>query len=136
MGIIDKIRKQPADKASKGAAAPKKTAKKEVDVTVKAPVTTLPGWMYELVGKPRVSEKASRLIQETSTYTFNVPIDAEKIAIRKAIEARYSVKVSAVRTIRGAGKKVSRGRISGQRNRWKKAMVELAPGQTLDLSAS
>jgi large subunit ribosomal protein L23 len=138
MGIIDRIRKQPADKATKDAAAPKtkKTAKKpEADLSVKAPTTVLPSWMYSVVGAPRVSEKASRLVTETNTYTFNVPIAAEKVAIRKAIEARYGVKVVAVRTIRGAGKVVRRGRIEGRRNAWKKALVELKPGSSIDLSA-
>ncbi len=137
MGIIDRIRKQPADKAPKEAAAKKKPAKKEQDteLSVKAPATVLPAWMYTVVGTPRISEKSSRLVQEGSTYTFNVPVSAEKIAIRKAIEARYGVKVVAVRTVRGAGKVVTRGRIIGRRNAWKKAMVELKAGQTIDLSA-
>lgn len=138
MGIIDRIRKQPADKAPKSAAAPKtkKTAKKsETDLTVKAPATVLPSWMYTIVGTPRVSEKASRLVQETNSYTFNVPLTAEKVAIRKAIEARYGVKVVAVRTVRGPGKVVRRGRIEGRRSAWKKALVELKPGSTIDLSA-
>lgn len=138
MGIIDRIRKQPADKATKDAAAPKtkKTTKKqEADLSVKAPTTVLPSWMYSIVGAPRVSEKASRLVTETNVYTFNVPISAEKVAIRKAIEARYGVKVVAVRTIRGAGKVVRRGRIEGRRNAWKKALVELKPGSSIDLSA-
>ncbi len=139
MGIIDRIRKQPATKPTKDAATPKtkKTTKKqETDLSVKAPATVLPAWMYSVVGTPRISEKASRLVQEGNTYTFNVPISAEKIAIRKAIEARYGVKVVSVRTVRGPGKIVRRGRISGRRNAWKKALVELATGQTIDLSAS
>jgi large subunit ribosomal protein L23 len=101
---------------------------------VKAPTTVLPSWMYSIVGAPRVSEKASRLVQETNVYTFNVPISAEKVAIRKAIEARYGVKVVAVRTVRGPGKVVRRGRVEGRRNAWKKAMVELKPGSSIDLS--
>ena len=75
-------------------------------------------------------------MQTANTYTFSVPLDAEKIAIRKAVEARYGVRVLAVRVIRGAGKMVQRGRITGQRNRWKKAMVELAPGQSIDVTTS
>lgn len=143
MGIIDRIRKQPAEKAKKDAAAPKTkkvTAKKQAsesisDLSVKAPATVLPSWMYTIVGAPRISEKASRLVTETNTYTFNVPISAEKVAIRKAIEARYGVKVVAVRTVRGPGKVVRRGRIEGRRNAWKKALVELTKGSSIDLSA-
>ena len=139
MGIIDRIRKQPADKtkSAKGAAPKKKATKKsaEADLTVKAPATVLPAWMYSVVGTPRISEKSSRLTQQRNTYTFNVPISAEKVAIRKAIEARYGVKVMTVRTVRGAGKIVRRGRVEGRRNAWKKAMVQLKSGQTIDVSA-
>ncbi len=140
MGIIDRIRKQPADTAAKEAAPKtKKTSakkqKSETELTTKPQSTELPTWMYTIVGAPRVSEKASRLVTETNTYTFNVPISAEKVAIRKAIEARYGVKVVAVRTVRGPGKVVRRGRIEGRRNAWKKALVELKPGSSIDLTA-
>lgn len=136
MGIINRIRKQPTDKVVKDAAPKtKKTTKKDdAELTVKAPTTVLPAWMYSVVGVPRVSEKVSRLVQSANTYTFNVPLSAEKVAIRKAIEARYGVKVVAVRTLRGAGKVVRRGRIEGRRAAWKKALVELKPGSSIDLS--
>lgn len=134
MGIIDRIRKQPADKKAAAPKTKKVTKKDEAELTVKAPATVLPAWMYEIVGTPRVSEKASRLVQ-SNTYTFNVPVSAEKVAIRKAIEARYGVKVVAVRTVRGAGKIVRRGRVEGRRAAWKKALVELKPGSSIDLSA-
>lgn len=134
MGIIDRIRKQPADKKAAAPKTKKVTKKDEAELTVKAPAAVLPAWMYEIVGTPRVSEKASRLVQ-SNTYTFNVPVSAEKVAIRKAIEARYGVKVVAVRTVRGAGKIVRRGRVEGRRAAWKKALVELKPGSSIDLSA-
>lgn len=139
MGIIDRIRKQPTDKTkSDKDAAPKKKATKrsaDADLAVKAPATVLPAWMYSIIGTPRVSEKSSRLTQEGNTYTFNVPVSAEKVAIRKAVEARYGVNVMAVRTVRGPGKIVRRGRVEGRRNAWKKALVQLKTGQTMDVSA-
>jgi large subunit ribosomal protein L23 len=60
-------------------------------------------------------------------------VDATKIEIRKAVEALYKVNVVAVRTVRNLGKIVRRGRISGQRNRSKKAFVTLKAGQKIDL---
>jgi len=81
---------------------------------------------------PRVSEKAAMLTSK-GTYVFNVPVSAEKIEIRKAIEALYKVKIERVNTARGIGKVVRRGRIAGRRNNWKKAIVTLKAGQTIDL---
>lgn len=85
-----------------------------------------------LLIRPHVTEKAAHLA-ELGTYVFEVPFEAEKIAIRKAVESLYKVKVSDVRTIRHAGKPVFRGRRHGARNRWKKALVTLAAGQKIDL---
>ena len=82
--------------------------------------------------KPHVSEKAARFADK-GIYVFDVPVTANKVEIRKAVEMQYKVSVTGVRTIRGIGKPVLRGRISGRRNRWKKAMVELKKGQTISL---
>ena len=84
------------------------------------------------ISSPRVSEKAATLAAK-NVYVFNVPTSANKVEIRKSVEAMYSVKVIGVRTVRGAGKFVRRGKTSGQRNAWKKAMVTLAKGSTLNL---
>ncbi|MCI0479759.1 50S ribosomal protein L23 [Candidatus Uhrbacteria bacterium] len=67
------------------------------------------------------------------TYVFDVPVDANKVEIRKAVEALYKVSVTSVRTIRGIGKILRRGRIGGRRAAWKKAVVTLKEGQTIDL---
>ena len=140
MGIIDRIRK--SDAAPKK--EPKKTTKKAaVATTDAAPATQtnasakqLQPWALKLIRRPRVTEKAARLAKEENVYTFDVPVDAEKIAIKKTIEAMYKVRVLSVHTIRGEGKIVRRGRIEGQRNRGKKALVKLAAGQTIDIYAS
>ena len=81
---------------------------------------------------PHVSEKAAKH-SSNGTYVFNVPISSNKIEIRKAVEALYGVNVVAVRMIRGIGKPVSRGKIIGRRNRWKKALVTVKSGQKIDL---
>lgn len=142
MGIIDRIRKSDAAPTKE---LKKKTAKKVVATTseetttvakVNAPAKQLQAWALKLIRRPRVTEKASRLAQEENVYTFDVPCDAEKIAIKKTIETMYNVRVLSVRTIRGEGKFVRRGRIEGQRNRWKKALVKVAAGQTIDIYAS
>ncbi len=85
-----------------------------------------------LLLKPHVSEKAA-VKADKGIYIFDVPVSANKIEVRKAVEAIYGVNVVAVRTQRGIGKIVRRGRTVGRRNAWKKALVELKPGQTLTL---
>lgn len=81
---------------------------------------------------PRVSEKAAVLAHK-GTYVFNVPVTANKVEIKKAVEAFFKVNVVGVRTVRGVGKIVRRGRTAGLRNRWKKAIVSLKHGQKIDL---
>ncbi|HEU0051149.1 MAG TPA: 50S ribosomal protein L23 [Patescibacteria group bacterium] len=87
---------------------------------------------FRLLRRPHVSERAARQT-ERNVYVFDVPVSAEKISIRKAVESLYKVNVIGVRTIRHAGKPVYRGRRPGVRNAWKKALVTLAPGQKIDL---
>lgn len=82
--------------------------------------------------KPHVSEKAA-VLAEQSVYVFDVALNANKVEIAKAVRAIYGVEVVSVRTQRGIGKVVSRGKIAGRRSSWKKALVELKKGQKLTL---
>jgi large subunit ribosomal protein L23 len=89
--------------------------------------------VYQIILSPVVTEKATRL-NETSQVTFKVTLDATKPEIKAAVEKLFNVKVEAVNTIRMKGKtKRFRGR-EGQRSDWKKAMVKLQAGQTIDLT--
>jgi len=87
---------------------------------------------YRLLIKPLITEKATNLSAENK-YVFVVSNRANKIMIVKAIEATYGVKPTAVNIINRAGKKVSRGRISGQRKDWKKAIITLKKGETIKI---
>ncbi|OGL73570.1 50S ribosomal protein L23 [Candidatus Uhrbacteria bacterium RIFCSPHIGHO2_12_FULL_60_25] len=82
--------------------------------------------------KPHVSEKAAYLA-DRGVYVFDVPLHANKVEIRKAVEALYKVNVTNVRTERGIGKIVRRGRVAGKRSDWKKALVEVQKGQSINL---
>ena len=73
------------------------------------------------------------MLTEKGVYTFDVPVTAEKISVRKAVEALYGVKVSDVRMVRHAGKPVFKGRRPTAKKSWKKALVTLVKGQKLDL---
>ena len=89
--------------------------------------------MYQTILSPVVTEKATANT-ERGQVTFKVALDATKPEIKAAVETLFGVKVLAVNTIRMKGKtKRFRGR-PGQRSDWKKAMVRLAEGQSIDLT--
>ncbi|WP_456237359.1 50S ribosomal protein L23 [Falsiroseomonas algicola] len=89
--------------------------------------------VYQVILAPVVTEKATRL-NEASQVTFKVTQDATKPEIRAAVEKLFNVKVEAVNTLVMKGKtKRFRGR-PGQRSDWKKAVVTLQAGQTIDLT--
>lgn len=90
------------------------------------------GTSYRLLVSPRISEKAA-VSASKNVYVFNVPVSAEKVEIAKAVTALYGVAVEAVRTARGIGKRMVRGKRMGRRNKWKKAYVSVKQGQKIDL---
>ncbi len=135
MSILDRLKKDASEPKAKKAPA-KRAVKPAVEATeVKSDMGTpkaIPAHLLHILVRPHVSEKAARL-GALNTYVFDVTLNAEKIAIKKAIESLYSVKVAAVRTVRGIGKPANRGRRPGSRSDWKKALVTIVPGQKLDL---
>ena len=66
-------------------------------------------------------------------YTFEVAADATKVEIRKAVERLFEVKVVSVRTMNCRGKDRRVGRSVGRRRHWKKAIVEVAEGEMIDV---
>jgi len=83
--------------------------------------------------RPLVTEKATAL-SEQNQFVFRVSIEATKPEIKASVEALFGVKVLAVNTLVVKGKtKRFKGR-PGQRSDWKKAMVKLAEGQSIDLT--
>ena len=89
--------------------------------------------MYQTILSPLITEKATAL-SEQNQVVFKVQIDATKPEIKAAVEGLFNVKVLAVNTMVVKGKtKRFRGR-QGQRSDWKKAMVRLAEGQSIDLT--
>jgi len=92
-----------------------------------------PERMYDLVRSPVITEKAT-MITEHNQVTFRVPLDADKRAVKVAVEKLFKVKVTAVNTIRVKGKrKLVRGR-PGARSDYKKAIVTLAEGSKIDVT--
>jgi large subunit ribosomal protein L23 len=89
--------------------------------------------MYQTILSPLVTEKATAL-SESGQVVFRVALEATKPEIKAAVEGLFNVKVLAVNTLVVKGKtKWFRGR-EGRRSDWKKAMVRLAEGQSIDLT--
>ena len=87
--------------------------------------------------KPLVTEKQTKITEKNpSRYGFIVRPEANKLQIKKAVESLYHVTVVDVNTLRYAGKRLSRytkaGLIKGQKNAFKKAIVTVKEGDTID----
>lgn len=81
--------------------------------------------------RPYITEKTTAMMAENK-YTFVVPLTANKIEIRQAVEQIFKVKVLDVNTIRVMGKTKRMGRNVGKRPDFKKAIVKLAPGERIE----
>jgi large subunit ribosomal protein L23 len=87
----------------------------------------------EILVKPLVTEKSHEQLDRHGAYTFVVANDANKIEIADAIERQFNVKVKDVRTMRYAGKEKRMGRWMGRKAAWKKAVVTLAEGDSIEI---
>ena len=82
--------------------------------------------------RPVISEKSYALIAE-GKYTFRVDDRAHKTQIAQAVEEIFDVQVAAVRTAKVRAKPKRRGLHQGRTRAWKKAVVQLAPGERIEL---
>ena len=86
--------------------------------------------------KPVITEKATMASEVNNRYTFEVAKTSNKVEIKKAVEAVYGVSVEKVRTINVRPNRKSRytksGVITGKTNAIKKAIVQVAEGDTID----
>ena len=87
----------------------------------------------DIVRRARITEKGTRIRENQNGYLFEVARDANKIQVKQAVEAIFNVKVSTVRTLRVHGKPKRVGRHAGHRPDWKKAIVTLKKGETIEL---
>ncbi len=86
----------------------------------------------EVLIRPVISEKSYEQITQ-NRYTFKVHQDAHKTQIRQAVEELFDVKVVAVRVIKVQAKPKRRGATTGMRKGWKKAVVELKAGDSIEI---
>ena len=93
---------------------------------------------YDIIREPVITERSmeqffDRQGNEIHKYTFKVPVTANKVEIKKAVEEVFGVKVEKVTTMRVLGKVKRMGANSGKRPDWKKAIVKLtADSKTIE----
>ena len=89
-----------------------------------------------IIKKPVITEKMTAISEKLNRYAFIVDVRANKLQIKQAVQELYGVQVAAVNTMRYDGKLKSRytkaGVISGRRDAFKKAIVTVAKGETID----
>jgi len=96
-------------------------------------VTSLRDDIRRVIVRPVISEKSFQLVQAHNQYTFRVLEGAHKTEIRQAVEDLFDVTVTDVRTVSVRSKPKRRGFSRGRRPGWKKAIVELRPGDKIEL---
>ena len=102
-------------------------ARKKVDINISQ------NKAYQTILKPLVTERSTQL-SEFNKIVFSIPLTATKLEVKSSIEKIFSVKVKSVNTILTKGKVKRFKGVLGRRNSSKKAIVTLAPGNTIDLS--
>ena len=89
--------------------------------------------LHRIIVRPLITEKSSAAYQDRGEYTFEVHPEATKPQIRSAIEQLFGVKVTGVWTSNMRGKEKRMGRTVGRRPNWKKAIVTLREGDTIEI---
>jgi large subunit ribosomal protein L23 len=94
--------------------------------------------MQTIIKKPLITEKATVASEKLNRFTFEVDKKANKIEIKNAVEKMYGVHVTDVRTLNYGGGKSSvkftnKGIVEQKSKQWKKAVVTVADGETIDL---
>jgi len=88
--------------------------------------------IFDVLRAPQMSEKTLSLKEEANQFAFEVDPRANKIQIKESIEKSFKVSVLKVRTMNVRGKKKRLGRYQGRKSSWKKALVTLKEGDTIE----
>ena len=88
--------------------------------------------IYQIIKKPLITEKGTRQKESYNQICLKVDRRANKVEIRQAVEQLFKTRVLEVKTMNMTGKKRRVGRNMGTRSDWKKAIVKLAPGKTIE----
>jgi len=106
----------------------KETVKKESRV-----VSNSGAW--NVLQSPCITEKAVNMSSYGNFYVFHISTDANKVQVKKAVEEKYKVEVTQVRTISIPRKKFVRGKIEGWKPGYRKAIVKVKEGQKIEIIA-
>ena len=87
---------------------------------------------FDMLRLPKLTEKTLQLKEEFNQFMFEVDLKANKIQIKESVEKAFKVKVLQVRTMNIRGKKKRLGRHQGRKSNWKKALITLKEGQTIE----
>ncbi len=87
---------------------------------------------FNLISKPYITEKVLLLKEEGNKVVFQIRKDTNKIELKNAVESIFNVKVENINTLNVKGKKKRLGRHEGKRADWKKAIVTLKEGDTIE----
>ena len=87
----------------------------------------------DIIYSPVITEKSAQKMQNENVYTFKVAKDATKTDIKKAIEEAFKVSVKSVNTLNTKSKRRRVGRYSGRTKTYKKAIVTLAEGSSIEI---
>ena len=88
--------------------------------------------IFDVLRAPKMTEKTLSLKEEANQFAFEVDQRANKIQIKESIEKSFKVSVLKVRTMNVRGKKKRLGRYQGLKSSWKKALVTLKEGDTIE----
>ena len=88
--------------------------------------------LYDVLKKPKLTEKSGLLKEEFNQFVFKVDPKANKVQIKESVEKVFKVEVEKVRTMNVTGKKKRLGRHQGKKSNWKKALITLKEGQTIE----
>ena len=88
--------------------------------------------IYQVLKEPHITEKATLQKEGTNQISFKVHKRSNKIEIKRAVENLFKTKVVEVQTMNIKGKRRRVGRNVGRRPNWKKAIVKLAPGESIE----
>ena len=120
----EEVKKAPAREAEKAVA-------KTASVPAKKEKRKISSFALSL---PHITEKAG-MLQAQNQYVFNVVPGATKYGVRNSVQAQYGVEVEKVRMITVASKSIRVGRTMGKRPGYKKAVVTLKEGHTIEMGA-
>jgi len=87
---------------------------------------------YNMITRPYITEKVLLLKEEGNKVVFRIRKDTNKIELKNAVESMFNVTVESVNTLNMKGKKKRLGRHEGRRSDWKKAIVTLKEGDTIE----